>query len=475
MLSYKQSHNDVKDLLLQLSPADRVHLCQTLNVAISHTYPLICTRLTSQTNFLDICNNNNINLVVDFVNEDKILTIPKQILLVFDNKEIYFGEEFTKIPEYLLKRYHLACTETLNSYVITKHEDFVAQGSNITLGEEIIVCPSFIEDDSTLETDEIPCEDSFESNEDYNILHRQEISTEGANSSVLETAACEISCEDSLSSPEESNRQEIPTNGDNSFFFDTADAEIPCEDFYESPEENNILHRQEIQNDGDTYSSGNLVFNSTAIDEENISQHTEGINMNEEINTGPNYADEFEVYPRQKFRYINMFRHPENLGNTDINMIHIERIQFFEFVRALKPQLEQIQIKSGKKPLRNVKRKRHLFTKAKNQQLSIFSLAFLFRLKLAKNKSFGELSTLFVISRSHTRKIYKKILDIVYKHHVALPDILKGTTEVEKIFEELALSMDPFYREMFRPFKDPKGIIHNFSVFNKFYISSKNI
>ena len=93
MLSYKQCNNDVKDLLLQLSPADRVHLCQTLNVAISHTYPLICTRLTSQTNFLDICNNNNINLVVDFVNEDKILTIPKQILLVFDNKEVYFGEE----------------------------------------------------------------------------------------------------------------------------------------------------------------------------------------------------------------------------------------------------------------------------------------------------------------------------------------------------------------------------------------------
>ncbi len=93
----------------------------------------MCTRLRKQTNFLDICNLNNINLVVDFENEDKILKILKQILVFFGNKEIYFGEEFTKIPEYLLKRYHLACTKTHNSFVITKLEDFVAEDSNIVL------------------------------------------------------------------------------------------------------------------------------------------------------------------------------------------------------------------------------------------------------------------------------------------------------------------------------------------------------
>ena len=74
------------------------------------------------------------------------------------------------------------------------------------------------------------------------------------------------------------------------------------------------------------------MLNSTAIDEENISQHqerssTEGININEESSVGPNYSDDFEVLPRQKFKYINMFRHPENLGNTYMrNLIHIERI-----------------------------------------------------------------------------------------------------------------------------------------------------
>ncbi len=121
------------------------------------------------------------------------------------------------------------------------------------------------------------------------------------------------------------------------------------------------------------------MFNSTAIDEENISQNqerssTEGININEKISTGPNYSDEFEVYPRQKLKYINMFRHPKNLKNTDIRILkHIERIQCFEFVQALKQHLEKIQIKSGKKPVRNVKKKRHLFTKAENQHFSIFS------------------------------------------------------------------------------------------------------
>ena len=49
-----------------------------------------------------------------------------------------------------------------------------------------------------------------------------------------------------------------------------------------------------------------------------------------------------------------------------------------------------MQINIGKKPVRIEKKKRHLFTKAENQHLSIFSLAFLFRLKLAKNKKIEE-------------------------------------------------------------------------------------
>ena len=155
-----------------------------------------------------------------------------------------------------------------------------------------------------------------------------------------------------------------------------------------------------------------------------------------------------------------MFLHPENLGDSDIrNLIHIGRNQFFEFVAALKPHLENIQINCGHKKQNKRKRNRYTSKKSDNKKLSIFSLAFLFRLKLAKNKSFNELGTLFVISRSKARKIYRSLLDIVYKHHVALPDIMKGATEVEKLFEDLAETIDPFYRELFKPFNNPKGKI----------------
>ena len=164
--------------------------------------------------------------------------------------------------------------------------------------------------------------------------------------------------------------------------------------------------------------------------------------------------------PREKMKYMNIFLHPEQLNDNDIrNLIHINREQFFSFVDAIKPHLEKIQSgktfrKLSKKCKTKTKNKSN--TKSQRTTLSIFSIAFLFRLKLAKNKSFNELATLFVISKRTAILIYKKVLDIVYKYHVALPDILSGDA-VEKLFDDLANSMDPFYRELFRPFKDPIG------------------
>ncbi len=85
-----------------------------------------------------------------------------------------------------------------------------------------------------------------------------------------------------------------------------------------------------------------------------------------------------------------MFRHPENLGNTDMrNLIHMKEFNFFSCT-SFKTASGEIANYTGKKPVKNAKNKRHLFIKAENQHLSKLSLAFLFRLKLAKSKSFEE-------------------------------------------------------------------------------------
>ena len=93
----------------------------------------------------------------------------KKYFIVFENKEIFLGEEFTKVPEYLLKRYNLVSTEKQNSFIITQQED------SIMLDEEIENSPALFEANNEVESDDIPCDDSFE---ESNIIHSQEIPTD---------------------------------------------------------------------------------------------------------------------------------------------------------------------------------------------------------------------------------------------------------------------------------------------------------
>ena len=89
--------------------------------------------------------------------------------------------------------------------------------------------------------------------------------------------------------------------------------------------------------------------------------------------------------------------------------------------------------------------------------LSIYSCAFLFRMKLSTNLSFRKLRTLFCTSKKYVRRIYRNILKITYTNHLALPNVLLNDDEVEKFFEYAAAGLDTFYSELLKPFKDPLG------------------
>ena len=135
------------------------------------------------------------------------------------------------------------------------------------------------------------------------------------------------------------------------------------------------------------------------------------------------------------YKECNIFRQPLKASNFDIvNLIHITKNQFITFVRKVKP----------------------FFQMKKDTFLDIYSKLFLFRVKLASNWSFKTLATCFGISLTHVRRIFWKCVRITYKHCLHLPNLLHSE-DIEHLFEDSYNRMDPFYKTILSPFKDPKG------------------
>ena len=108
-------------------------------------------------------------------------------------------------------------------------------------------------------------------------------------------------------------------------------------------------------------------------------------------------------------------------------------MEFLEFV-------ERSQVQSGK-----------------NSRLSRYSKAFLFRLKLAGNWSFSNLSCVFGITKATVRNIFWEVARKVYLHALAIPNLLNPDIDMDGLFQSIFDSMDPFYQKLFKHFKDPRG------------------
>lgn len=92
--------------------------------------------------------------------------------------------------------------------------------------------------------------------------------------------------------------------------------------------------------------------------------------------------------------------------------------------------------------------------------LSKYSQAFLFRLKLANALSFDKLACLFGCSKSTVSKIFWNLVQQIHQTSLAIPKISIDNSNpqlLEDLFQQMYDTLDPFYRELFEAFEDPKG------------------
>ena len=140
-------------------------------------------------------------------------------------------------------------------------------------------------------------------------------------------------------------------------------------------------------------------------------------------------------------RTSNLYLHPEKLSDDAIHsLIHCSKQQFLHFVHSISEDVY------------------------KKSSLSKYSQAFLFRLKLATNPSFGEIAEYFVISKRSARRIFWHLLQKVHGKNLFFPNLQGSDAEIEELFQKLYESEDPFYKELFGCFKDPQGKIIDQSI-----------
>ena len=442
-------------------------MCKLLNIAVQGVYPLICQDMKGDSSFYE---KENIVLVKDYLKEKNKLILPMRIVVKYEDKEIFLGPNLTKISKRCLQRYHLQSEEFKDSYVITKeviqsndrvvecreeiqlinaeelvdilNEDELIEDMDSTLNntEEINSMTTNSSQESQFEEDFVNDHTSLLSetfNRDQLYRNQNEIQVEGSstqitvNSSEIEMmSTCYEENADNLINDVEDNSEALVDNSqisniiidntENSNHNGTNSNLNNNEATEEHSDSNNILH-------------DNAEENVDVPNDINTSATDESINQEEPYFDEDNTND----LPKQKMKFMNMFLHSEKWKCEDIrNLIHISKSQFLDFVKAVRPHLEKL---TGK------------------AKLSVYSLAFLFRLKLAKNKSFRELATLFVVSHITVRMVYRKVLHIVYRYHTAIPNILDGPDAVEKLFDDAATATDPFFMELIKPFKDPSG------------------
>lgn len=470
-LTYRPEFEEAPEVINQLSPADRVDLCKLLSVAVPGTFPLICTKVQGITQFKNfVCKGT---VLTDYLKEKDTISLPKHVVVRSKNSEIYFGPRLTRFPLYKLKKLGLDQEELPDCYIIKKIESV-----DIDKGKDVDRCETeedeFTENEENF-SDEVVSDVNevlFTADELVNIMNGndedfapchnstqiQEMD-ESSNLTQQHTEIADITEDDTSAGIDEVTIEDIgpeETLESESGFEDVSNTHTDYELEIGYPRETDITGDDPSQ---DTSANMDQVTIEGIGPEENLESqsgfHSDVRNEDIDILSALINEDENEsnkesfyedsktkTFPKQKMKYMNMFLHPEHCSSVDIqNLIHCTKPQFLTYVEAMKPHLQKLNMRN---------------------HLSVYSKAFLFRLKLAKNKSFSELATLFVIDKKTARMVYKKLLQITYKFHSAIPNIMTGPNEVEDLFEDAARNLDPFYKELFKPFVDPQGLFFIF-------------
>ena len=449
---------ELKKILSRCSTADGYDLCNSMKSAVVGVFPLLCSRLKSMGHYADFPSKEHASTIKQYLLEKDQVIIPKKIIIKCGEKQAYFGPALTKIPDRELDIYGLKEEDLEHSYIITLNKDGKVQDA----------AAEAVEDDEDSGSDELlsnsdiftPDNSGSDSNESFDDC----MPPPNHESTLIESQ----NDGSSLSQGDQSIRVQdhsIPSHNDisNPFVDDSSDSSQdhsnPSQRVFSNQPFDNSNHRQEDnsnQGQEDLFNASQ-VNNSSQSQEDNSNQCQEDVfnpsqennssqsqedmsNRSESENSGKD--DDTESFPKEKMKFMNMFLHPEKCSSEDINnLIHCTKTQFLDFVQSIRPHLEKLKVK--RRP----------------SKLSIYSSAFLFRMRLACNWSFSKLSTIFVITKTAARIIYNKILKICYKHTTAIPNVLNSQEDLEKLYDRTYAATDPFIKELFAPFADPLGII----------------
>ena len=497
---------ELKKILSRCSTADGYDLCNSMKSAVVGVFPLLCSRLKSMGHYADFPSKEHASTIKQYLLEKDQVIIPKKIIIKCGEKQAYFGPALTKIPDRELDIYGLKEEDLEHSYIITLNKDGKVQdaaaeaveddedsGSDELLSNSDIFTPDNSGSDSNESFDDcmpppnhestliesqndesslsqgdqsirvqdhsIPShndisnpfvDDSSDSSQDHsnpsqrvfsnqpfdNSNHRQEDNSNQGQEDLFNASQVNNS---SQSQEDNSNQGQEdlfnPSQENNSSQSQEDNSNQGQEDLFNPSQENNSSQSQEDNSN----QCQEDVFNPSQ--ENNSSQSQEDMsNRSESENSGKD--DDTESFPKEKMKFMNMFLHPEKCSSEDINnLIHCTKTQFLDFVQSIRPHLEKLKVK--RRP----------------SKLSIYSSAFLFRMRLACNWSFSKLSTIFVITKKAARTIYNKVLKICYKHTAAIPNVLNSQEDLEKLYDRTYAATDPFIKELFAPFADPLGII----------------
>jgi hypothetical protein len=503
---------ELKKILSRCSTADGHDLCNSMKTAVVGVFPLLCTRLKSMGHFTDFPNKENASNIKQYLLEKSQIIIPKKIILKCGDKQAYFGPALTKIPDRELDIYGLKEEDLEHSYRITLNKEARVQdigiepnvdcneddddsGTDVSLSNSDIFTPDNSGSDSNESSDEFMSPPIHEStliqsqNEESSQSQDDQSMPVQDHSTLSHVNISNQFVDDSSDSSHEDNYH--PSQGDlsnqpnnNSNLSQEDDSNQSQENHPNQSQENHSNQSQEIHpsqsqenhcyQSQENHPSQSQENHSNQSQENHPSQNQENhpgqsqenhsgqsqenhpgqsqenhsdqsqedmSNRNESQNCGND--DDTESFPKEKMKYMNMFLHPEKCSSEDINnLIHCTKTQFLDFVQSIRPHLEKLKVK--RRPTK----------------LSIYSSAFLFRMRLACNWSFSKLSTIFVITKKAARTIYNKVLKICYKHTAAIPNVLNSQEDVEKLFDRTYAATDPFIKELFAPFADPLGKIN---------------
>ena len=396
--------DNVAKILKRLSPGDRVDLCQAVGIAVPKVYPLLWTKerhkLGEFEDFISLeLRNSTLRCLMK---EKSNLMLPKRIVISYKGYTAYFGPTLTKISESFIKKKGFELSELEHHYVISHKLVISYNVASGNISERHVIN----------ESERLDASDSHVG-----------MQVDGSFDEQLGDA--------SLDDFQPNLNSTAMVTGDNR-----------DQDYEENEAQSNIRFEEQSE-----------IVNSSMAPEVSITTQ-KSFTSRDQTNCTENTQ---MTLPKQKIKYTNIYQNPLQLSNVDFCiLIHCTKLQFIEFVNALRPYYHQITSES---------------------HLSLTSRAFLFRMKIATFESDARLGTFFSVDKKTANNIYWDILEITYLYNLQVPDFLDSNLNVDELFDQMAELQDTFFTKLVEPIQDPKGKYLN-RIFNpllyNYFFSQKN-